>query len=151
VDQMLILTGGRLAGTNTLTGSVTNSGGTVGPGVSPGKLTITGNYGQGSGGAMEIELGGTVPGPVSTNWPLGGSATLAGTLSASLYGGFYPATNATFNFLTNVLTCTGTFSTFYYPSNDVGMTIDYAANGATLRVTNTIALTVSWRLPGRTT
>jgi hypothetical protein len=54
--------GGALTGTNNLVGSVTNLGGTLSPGASPGKLTITGNYVQGSGAAFAVELGGTTPG-----------------------------------------------------------------------------------------
>jgi hypothetical protein len=131
------LQGGTLAGTSTLTGSVNNSGGILGAGTSPGKLTITGNYTQGTNGAMLVELGGTTLGTGYDQVVVGGSATLAGTLNASLYGGFYPAPNATFTYLT-AASRSGTFSSFNYPSNVVGLTNELAATTATIRVINTL-------------
>jgi hypothetical protein len=136
-DQGFTLLGGTLAGTNTLTGSVSNTGGTLSAGISPGKLTITGNYVQGSGGAIKVELAGTTPGTGFDQVAVGGSAQLAGTLNASLYGGFYPAPNATFIYLT-AASRSGTFSTFNYPSNVVGLTNELTATTATIRVINTL-------------
>ena len=54
------LTGGTLKGTGTVTGGVDNTGGIVAPGDPPGTLNITGIYTQGSGGTLDIGLGGTV-------------------------------------------------------------------------------------------
>lgn len=54
---------GRVEGIGTLavppSGRVTNSNGTIAPGLSPGVLTIEGSYGQGPGGRLLIEIGGT--------------------------------------------------------------------------------------------
>ena len=52
------LQSGDLRGTGTLTGSVSNTGGTVRPGLSPGCLNITGLYTQGAAGTLAIEVGG---------------------------------------------------------------------------------------------
>ena len=134
VSQPFQLQGGTFAGTNTLTGSVTNNG-LVSPGVSPGRLTITGNYTQTTNGALLIELAGTSPGTNFDRLAVSGVATLAGALNVTLTNGFYPATNAAFTFLTNA-SRSGTFATFNYPSNDVGMQLSYAATNTTIQVIN---------------
>ncbi len=130
----LNIQGGTLAGTNTLTGSVTNNG-LVSPGASPGLLTIVGNYTQTANGAMNIDLAGTTPGTSFDRLAISGTATLAGTLITTLTNGFYPDTNAMFTFLT-CGTRSGTFAMFNYPSNDVGMQVNYAANSGTIQVIN---------------
>ena len=136
-DQGFLMLGGALTGTNNLVGSVTNLGGTLSPGASPGKLTITGNYVQGSGAAFAVELGGTTPCTGFDQVAVSGSALLAGTLNVSLYGGFYPAPNATFTYLT-AASRSGVFSSFNYPSNVVGLTNELTATTATIRVINTL-------------
>jgi hypothetical protein len=57
--------GGTLSGAGTVSGSLTNSGGAVLPGgpSSAGTLTLLGNYTQGPGGTLSINVGGTTPGP----------------------------------------------------------------------------------------
>lgn len=55
-----LLDGGLLAGTGTVNGTVTNNGGQVMPGISPGILTINGNYS--GAGTLTIELNGTTAG-----------------------------------------------------------------------------------------
>ncbi len=47
---------GTLKGTGTITGNVTNSGGTVAPGDSPGTLTVNGNFSQSGNGLLSIEF-----------------------------------------------------------------------------------------------
>ena len=54
--------GGVIGGGGTVGGNVDNSAGTVAPGNSPGILTVTGNYSQGGGGTLEIEIMGSNPG-----------------------------------------------------------------------------------------
>ena len=53
----LTLAGGALRGAGTVTGAVANNGGTVGPGASPGTLTIAGAYTQAAGGTLESRAG----------------------------------------------------------------------------------------------
>ncbi len=56
------------------------AGGTVAPGVSPGILTIDGNYTQTTGARLEIEIGGTTPGTDYDQLIVTGTATFeAGT------------------------------------------------------------------------
>ena len=133
-SQPLQIQGGTLAGSGTILGSVTNNG-VVSPGSPLGKMTIGNYYVQTTNGTLNIALGGTVPG---TNFDLlvvTNKATLAGTLNVGLTNGFYPTNNALFTFL-NAGTRTGTFASFLYPSNSVGMQVNYAANAASLQVTN---------------
>ena len=58
----LDLNGGQLIGNGTFTGAIRNNGGSVGPGHSPGKITVTGDYTQGANGTLEMEIGGATPG-----------------------------------------------------------------------------------------
>lgn len=74
------LNAGTLGGAGTVTGTVENLGGVVKPGESPGTLTLGGSYVQGSGGKLEIEIGGTGAGQFDA-LAVGGVATLDGTLA----------------------------------------------------------------------
>ena len=83
----LLLKAGKLSGGGTLQGSVDNSGGTVTPGASPGTLTVTGNYTQGAGGSLEIEVAGTGAGEYD-KLTIGGGAALNGTLALRPVGSY---------------------------------------------------------------
>jgi len=90
-------TGGRLQ-VDTFTGSLTNQGGTLAPGSSPGTTAITGNYDQ-PFGSLEIEISGLTAG---TNFDLvsvTGTATLGGDLTIDLLSGFIPDTSDSFTVL----------------------------------------------------
>ncbi len=100
------LVGGGLVGTGTINGSVNNSAGFVLPGVQPanvsgfvpGTLTINGNYTQGSGGELDIELINNSPGAFSV-LDVSGLATLDGTLDLFAFPGFTPEVGEDFTFL----------------------------------------------------
>lgn len=81
---------GRLTGVGTVGGSVDNQTGTVAPGASPGTLSVNGNYSQGAGGTLEIEVEGTGAGQFD-KLAVGGSATLGGTLALKPSAGFVAA------------------------------------------------------------
>lgn len=105
------LQGGTFSGRGTVE-SITNTGGTVAPGASPGKLTVTGDYTQGAGGTLAAELTdtgqGTDPG---YDWlSVGGTAALGGTLAVTVGGGFTPTTADTFDVVT-ATSVTGSFAT----------------------------------------
>ena len=139
-EQRFKLDGGTLAGTNTLIGNVTSSG-TVSPGDalgSPGLLTINGNYAQTDSGALQIELGGSVPGTGFDKLAVTGTASLAGTLEVSLVNGFVPPANSTFTILT-ASSRTGTFSAINYPAILAGSTVVYDDHSATLRIAHPVA------------
>jgi hypothetical protein len=134
VSRGFALNGGVLAGTNTLTGNVTNNS-TLSPGASPGVLTIASNYTQMPGGVLEIELGGTLPGTGFDQLVVTGAVALAGALNVSLINGFVPQPGSAYRFLT-AGSLSGAFAATNFPSGLTGMTLEYAADGVTLRVIN---------------
>jgi hypothetical protein len=116
VGSMNVLAGGLLKGTGTLNGDVNNSAGTVSPGLSPGILTINGNYVQGASGTLNMEIGGTIPGASGHDQlVVTGTATLGGTLNAGLINGFVPAATDSFTLL-KANSVTGTFDTTNLPA-----------------------------------
>ncbi|MEK7750606.1 MAG: hypothetical protein AAB654_01725, partial [Acidobacteriota bacterium] len=105
------MTGGTLKGTGTITGNVTNTGGTVAPGASPGILTINGTYVQGPSGALSMEIGGTTAGTLYDQLIVNGDVALGGTLSATFINGFAPAATNSFTLVQSSGTVSGTFAT----------------------------------------
>ncbi len=103
--------GGLLSGTGLITGDVSNSGGVVTPGFSPGTINIqAGTYTQGVAGAYAVELGGLTPGTQFDQVNVTGRASLNGTLNASLINGFVPILGNSFVIL-NHGSRGGSFST----------------------------------------
>jgi hypothetical protein len=100
------LQGGLLTGTGTLTAPVTNTGGTVAPGLaaSTGVLTV-GNYTQASGGAAEFRIGGTTRGG-SYDALSAGVVQFNGAIRVRLVNGYTPALGDSFDLLDR----TGAFS-----------------------------------------
>jgi len=141
--QPLQILGGSLVGGGALT--VANAqnvinGSSISPGLPLGQLDISGNYQQTAAGTLNIDLGGYVPGSsfdlvTVTAGGAGGVASLAGTLQVALTNGFTPTNGATFTFLT-ASSRAGSFASFLYPSNDIGMQVSYDATSVTLKVTN---------------
>ncbi len=107
----MTLNGGKLRGSGNLLAGVNNVGGEVEPGLSPGVLTIaaganpttTGNYIQGAGGKLTIEVGGPTVGSEHDRLVVGGTATLGGTLEVRQLNGFIPPDGT----MITVLTATG--------------------------------------------
>ena len=104
----LDLRGGTLRGGGTVLGAVSGSGGTVAPGFSPGRLTVTGNYTAGPGG-MAVEINGTTAATQYDQLDVNGGVTLGGTLAVTV--GTVLSPNQTFTILRNDGTdrITGTF------------------------------------------
>jgi hypothetical protein len=99
---------GVLRGNATYVKNVTSSG-TVAPGLSPGILTIQGNYTQTPAGTLEIEAGGTTVGTQFDRLVVTGAATLAGRLTGKLINGFEPVTGVGLDVLSAPAGRTGTF------------------------------------------
>ncbi|MCX7965614.1 MAG: autotransporter domain-containing protein [Syntrophorhabdaceae bacterium] len=102
---------GTLSGSGTVTGSVTNNG-TVNPGNSPGTLTIVGSYTQAPTGNMIIDVASATSydNLVVTGVP--GTASLAGSVTPTLLGGYIPKGNQVFSgFITATGGVIGTFDT----------------------------------------
>ncbi len=128
------LKAGTLSGNGEVVGAVLNTGGDVGPGASPGKLTITGDYTQTTGGRLTIDISGDEQG-LSYDWlAISGYAALGGDLYLNV--GYAPADGTSFTFLTSVLGVSGAFDHIYangwkvatsYGANDVRVTLTAAA------------------------
>ena len=104
------ISAGTLRGSGVIVGNVTNIGGVLTPGSSPGRLTISGAFTQQASGTLEIEIGGTTPGVAHDQLAVGTSANLAGVLNVNFTNNFAPSMGDTFEILTSS-SRTGTFST----------------------------------------
>lgn len=100
------VSGGALGGAGTITGPVTNSGGTVAPGDSPGTLTVSGNYTQGSGGTLAEEIAGATQ---FDQLHVGGTLSLDGTLAIDSHA-FVPSGSNTFKIVSGATSRTGAFA-----------------------------------------
>ena len=94
----LNLQGGTLKGSGTITGNVAN-GGTVAPGLSPGTLTIVGNYSQTSAGTLAVEINGLTAGTQYDQLSVTGTVALAGALTVT--SGFTPSAGDGFAIIVN--------------------------------------------------
>lgn len=114
--KTVTLLGGTLKGTGLINADVVNTGGTVAPGNSPGFLDITGNYVQGPGGTLELEIAGRDPNvPEFDRLRVMGTATLDGTARVSYLGPFQPTPGDDFQVLSSALR-SGQFSTLDVPA-----------------------------------
>jgi T5SS/PEP-CTERM-associated repeat protein len=88
---------GKIVGTGTLdgTGTITNDG-DIDIGLSPGKLTITGDYVQTATGQLKMEIGGPTPGTQHDQLEIMGNATLGGLVNLIFTDGFAPRTGDQF-------------------------------------------------------
>ena len=93
-DGGLQLKGGVLDGSGTITGNVTNDGGSLNVGHSPGLMIINGNYTQTANGLMNMEVWGTVPGYLYDQLRVEGNAYLNGGLTIDYGNGFVPGRNS---------------------------------------------------------
>ena len=72
-------------------GNLTNTGGQLAPGHSPGSTTIIGNYTQRAGATLEIEIGGTLVASTHDFVNVTGTAIVGGKLNLTLIDGFVPS------------------------------------------------------------
>jgi hypothetical protein len=134
LDGPVTVNGGTLKGNGTLGGPVSNSGGIVAPGSSPGTLTIKGDYAQGAGGTLAEEITGTTPGTQFDRLLVGGTLTLDGTLAIDSTS-FTPASNDTFKIISGAGSRGGTFATLTgATAGDATYSAQYDADGVTLAV-----------------
>ena len=99
--------GGLLSGSGIVAGNVTNRG-NVGPGQSPGTLSIIGNYDQTADGALALEIADTNVN-LFDRLSISGAGTLDGSMSVSLLGGFEPEFGDEFQVIT-ANSLSGTFA-----------------------------------------
>ena len=118
--------GAFLRGNGTINGALVNNG-TVSPGFSPGTIIVVGNYTQGPGGTLVMEIASALS---YDQLIIGGSASLAGTLQVDLLGGYNPA-GQSFSMLTATGGVVGTFSAIT-GSAALTANITYNANNVTV-------------------
>lgn len=105
IGNVVVNNGGTFGGHGTVQGNLTNnSGGTVAPGGSIGTTTVTGNYTQGAGSTLQVEVSPTANDVLNVT----GTATLAGTLQIVFENGTYTARKITY---LNAGTVSGSFTT----------------------------------------
>lgn len=107
--------GGYLGGSGTIGGSVLNQG-IVGPGNSPGTLTIAGDYSQSSTGFLVIQIAST---SVFDHLAVSGQASLDGGVLVQCLDGFKLQRGDTFSFLTAAGGITGQFSEVVFPAGSL--------------------------------
>jgi T5SS/PEP-CTERM-associated repeat protein len=107
-DTLRVGLGGSLEGTGTVNGNVLNDGGVVSPGLSPGKLSIGGDYTQNSG-TLLLEIGGTTPDLYDQLFATG-NVFLDGTLQLSFINSFLPQIGQSFDLISG-------FSSFNFGNN----------------------------------
>ncbi len=98
-NNPLGIQGGTLQGTGTVIGNVNNSGGIFSPGHSPGTITETGNYAQGTGGTLKVEINGPTAGTDYDQLKVIGTVALSGALK--VFSGITPPSGATFLIIDN--------------------------------------------------
>jgi uncharacterized repeat protein (TIGR01451 family) len=155
----LAIQGGTLMGVDvaappTIAAPISNTGGIVHPGLSPGVLSTSGSFTQNVNGSLSVDINGTTPGTGYSQLNVAGAVTLAGALNVTLLNSFAPASGNTFTILNCTATApciSGTFPTVNFSNAalpaGLGWTITYnptsvvlsvgAATGADLAITKT--------------
>lgn len=130
----LTMTGGILNGNGTIQGTLLANGGTVSPGNSPGKLSVTGNATLGAGSIFLAELGGTTAGTTFDLLQVGGTVLTGGTLQVQLVNGYAAPVGSTYTFLLGGRVDNTT--PFTIVSMDPGYlwSVNYTATDATLQL-----------------
>jgi hypothetical protein len=129
----VLLQGGRLSGNGLVNAAVSNTGGAVAPGSSPGNLRVQGGYTQGAQGTLEIEIAGTGAGEFD-HLAVTGDASLNGTLAVRFLAGYAPVPGDSFRVLDTTGARTGTFAgvTLVGAPASIGVDVQYDAVGATI-------------------
>ena len=108
-------------------GNLLNQGGTLAPGHSAGATAVSGNYTQRAAAALEIEIGGVLPGQRDT-LTVAGNAILDGTIEVELLEGFQPVIGNSFTIVTTTFgNVGGQFDTELFPTI-AGVTFDVIYN-----------------------
>jgi hypothetical protein len=140
--QINVEAGGYLISSGTVTANaVVQDQGAMVIGLSPGTLTIDGNYLQQSGGILEIEISGMTPDSEHDLLQITGNATLGGTLKLFFADGFAPqggnpsTENDTFAFMTVDGTLSGSFEEVIVKGLEEGFQYDITSEGGVVKLT----------------
>ena len=110
-----------------------SDGGTISPGLSPGVLTIQGDYEQRFDGNLLIEIGGTNS-TAQDRLIVTGEAQLDGTVTFRFINGFAPKTGDRVDFL-SASTVSGAFASAGLQNLAPGFQFDLATNGSLVSMT----------------
>jgi len=127
--------GGTIEGTGIIDADILNHGGLVSPGLSPGMLTIDGDYTQGSEATLLLEMAGLGLGEYDI-FNVTGTATLGGYLQIDFLNDFRPMFGDTFDIFTYD-SCVGQFDSMYargFP--DYSFIPTYGLTGLALEIGN---------------
>jgi len=132
------LEAGTLKGSGTIQADVTNLGGTIAAGNSPGTLSVDGNLTLGADSLLVVEVAGLLQG-VQYDWlKVAGNVTLGGSLQFD-FGSYKPKIGETYNFLTSGNGFIGgTFANAL--SNGYELTLNYGSNGIIAKVSSVSAV-----------
>lgn len=123
-------------------GRIVNAGftnnGIIAPGLSPGTLSITGNFNN--QGTIQTEIGGTTPGTLYDRLEVSGTVTLGGNLVITRINGFKPVAGQTYTIITGS-SVTGSFASVTWPSGVTG-TVTNTAGGVNLNIVSVLPLTL---------
>jgi len=126
VSQLTLQAGG-LQGSGTIRGNVVNLGGTIGPGNSPGKLSVVGDLTLGAGSLMLIEVAGRTTGTQHDWVNVTGNVLLGGDLRLD-FGSYTPQIGEQYTFLTaSGGSISGSFRSAV--SDGYGLSLQYGSQG----------------------
>ena len=126
---------GLINGTGTLSmGSLLNNGGIIAPGLSPGVLSVEGNYEQAPDGVLRIEIAGLGDGQFDV-LTITGDAALGGTLEVHMLDGFLLHAGDSVDFLIIGGALTGDFARIIFPELAPGFDADLTFVDGKLRLT----------------
>jgi hypothetical protein len=120
-------------GTIDVTNATFTNFGTVNPGLSPGKLNITGDLPQEPGSVINIELAGTVVDSSYDQLNISGVASLDGTLNINLINNFIPVIGDTFEIMT-AASHSGAFNTINGLFTGTGVSFDLLTTPTALKL-----------------
>jgi autotransporter-associated beta strand protein len=128
VGTVSVSPGATFGGIGNVSGNFFNNG-ILSPGFSPGLIAVAGNFGQGPGGTLIMEIAS----PVSFDQlVITGTATLDGTLQIDLLGGYVPDHNQSFTILTAAGGRTGSFSSVTGTGAALSPNVTYNSNDVML-------------------
>ncbi len=137
---VLVKNGGRLQGVGGMGNVVVEMGGVIGPGNSPGTMTMGGLHLM-NGSTLTYELGALRDRIVVTN---NGSITLGGVLDLSILAGFNPLPGQTFELFEGAIgSITGTFSAVNAPvfnGHTLDLVYDYLAKQVRIEVIDALGI-----------
>lgn len=136
IGDVNVLSNGILQGIGTLTvsGQITSDG-IISPGLSPGTLTIKGNFVQGANGIVRAEIAGQAAGAEHDQLVITGNASFGGKLVLQFMNGFAPHAGDKFDVIAASGTTNSNFSEVQVTGLQAGAQFDANTSGGVLTAT----------------